>query len=394
MKKLAFVALFALVVAMVVSNCAFASASNNYDQSEEYKFVEQFCAQFANRASGTALQIQNGSVQAWLKDLFTQTVGEKGDVTIQSFEVGQSTYGHNIVATVNKNTSQKVIVGAHYDSVEQGANDNAVGVATLYFSMKQVVERYAQLPCTVVFVAFDAEEVGGLGSYEYVRQMTDVDKQNTLAFFNVDSIGSGDNLYVYCEGKPTQLQQLVLDNTFGATHKPYAKGTYPVPNLNNGLSYYDKMHNSDYTAFRVENIPCAMYFSGTYSASVWDYKESANVNKQTMNTNQDTFENLARYSGEQFVQRIATVSQSISQVVTSSNFVEIATITRQQLVNFDVAYNALWPTLTVAGLIVVCIILAISYYRKLQKRGILGTAQVKNNSVFDKPDVDDVFSFK
>jgi len=39
-------------------------------------------------------------------------------------------------------------------------------------------------------------------------------------------------------------------------------------------------------------------------------------------------------------------------------------------------------------------IFAYNYYKKLQKRAILGNAEVKTSTVFEKPDDDDIFTFR
>ena len=39
-------------------------------------------------------------------------------------------------------------------------------------------------------------------------------------------------------------------------------------------------------------------------------------------------------------------------------------------------------------------VFAYSYYKKLQKRAILGSAEVKTTTVFEKPDDDDIFTFR
>ena len=48
----------------------------------------------------------------------------------------------------------------------------------------------------------------------------------------------------------------------------------------------------------------------------------------------------------------------------------------------------------ICGLIlIVVVVLASLYYRKLQKGAILGTAEIKNNKVFSTPDANDIFKF-
>ena len=76
----------------------------------------------------------------------------------------------NVIATIPGAKPEKVVVGAHFDSVWRGngAIDNATGVE----GIRRVAERFAgrQLPRTLEFVAFAAEEVGLIGARRYVAE--------------------------------------------------------------------------------------------------------------------------------------------------------------------------------------------------------------------------------
>lgn len=95
-----------------------------------------------------------------------------------------------------KRSDEIVLITAHYDhigvispmdddSVANGANDNASGVAGLietarYYSSKSQPER------TLYFVAFTAEETGGYGSQYFSKQ---VDPSTITAMINIEMIG-------------------------------------------------------------------------------------------------------------------------------------------------------------------------------------------------------------
>lgn len=103
----------------------------------------------------------------------------------------------NIVAVKHGASSQEIIVGAHYDSVNtgRGADDNATGVAVIL----EVAERLRKQDTayTIRFILFGAEELGLQGSEYYVSQMTDDQIQNTIAMINLDSVTAGDMAYIY-----------------------------------------------------------------------------------------------------------------------------------------------------------------------------------------------------
>ena len=65
-----------------------------------------------------------------------------------------------------------VIVGAHWDTVQwsDGFNDNGSGVVALLEMARVIVRNKCHLENSVIFVAFDLEEVGSQGSYEFIQR--------------------------------------------------------------------------------------------------------------------------------------------------------------------------------------------------------------------------------
>ncbi|MFQ6061309.1 MAG: M28 family peptidase, partial [Thermoplasmata archaeon] len=73
--------------------------------------------------------------------------------------------GVNIIATKpGKNINQIVVIGAHYDTIDNtpGADDNGSGIAAL-LELARVLGKYSYSK-TLVLVAFDMEEIGFAGS--------------------------------------------------------------------------------------------------------------------------------------------------------------------------------------------------------------------------------------
>jgi Zn-dependent M28 family amino/carboxypeptidase len=73
-----------------------------------------------------------------------------------------------------------VIIGSHWDTVDttDGYNDNGSGVATLLELARLIVESKCRPKNSIVFVAFDLEEMGAQGSQEFVNRFS-------LSFFLV-----------------------------------------------------------------------------------------------------------------------------------------------------------------------------------------------------------------
>lgn len=398
MKKVLLI-LVTLLISLTFGTCATAYAEQSYDYTQDfaYSFVKDFTERFPDRKAGIAVNSpwNDGSLQAYLRTALVNA--SNGNVTeesvsYQAFSISELNKGYNIEARLDTDSDRQIIIGAHYDSDGKGANDNASGVAALLKVVSILSANINKLPCDVVFALFDDEEAGMVGSYWYVEQMSQTEKENTLVMFNMDSIANGDNLYVWCENKHTALADLIVGKSDKIHEKPYAKGTYNLDS-GRGYGYIETPQNSDQTPFRIAGIPTALFFSGTYSADIWNYAESENIAKNTMNTSADTFENLDKYNGAEFVAKINATADAICATVFDNDFMSVAETQRGQLVNLKVLGNSWWASLICGVILVAVIIFALLYYRKLQKGAILGTAEIKNNKVFSTPDAKDIFSF-
>lgn len=99
--------------------------------------------------------------------------------------------GRNIIATKRGASNRVIVLGAHYDSVElgKGANDNGSGTAVL-LELARVLGQKSRA-ATLVFIAFDAEELGLIGSRHYVAGLNDDARQTIVAMLNFDMLGGG-----------------------------------------------------------------------------------------------------------------------------------------------------------------------------------------------------------
>lgn len=394
MKKtvLMIIALSLLIALCFGAPCAYAEEAVNedYRESEAYKLVKNICERFPDRLAGLSTD-EHGFVQEYFLAKIKEYSGLSAELL--RFKIGEKYY-FNIELKLDKpDTDKQIIIGAHYDSESEGANDNASGVAAALLIMQKLAANLNKLPCDVTFVLFDGEEAGLLGSYDYVGSMSQVEKENTLVMFNMDVIANGDNLYVWCENKRTDLANLILTNSHGITEKPYGKGA-SIMYDNYGYGYYETIQNSDHTPFRLSGIPTALFFSGTYGYAPLNYAESSDPNKQVMNTSRDTFENLDKNNQEKFVNRINAVVDAVCTTVLADGFVAVGENARSQLLNLGFWYNVWWPRLAILVLIIIAAVFLFLHYRKLQKKAIMGTAEIKTGTVLKTPDADDIFTFK
>ncbi|HBZ11957.1 MAG TPA: aminopeptidase [Bacillus bacterium] len=104
---------------------------------------------------------------------------------------------HNVIAVKKptqkkKATDQIIVVGAHHDSVDgaPGANDDASGVA----ASLELARVIANMPTDteIRFVTFGAEELGLIGSYEYVDSLSQNERDRIVGMWQMDMVGSRD----------------------------------------------------------------------------------------------------------------------------------------------------------------------------------------------------------
>jgi hypothetical protein len=95
----------------------------------------------------------------------------------------------NVVVTKKGASSEKIVLGAHYDKVSDGcgAVDNWTGIVTLshlYRTLKDV-----PLKKTLVIIAFGKEEKGLVGSRAMMKEVTKEQAAEYCAMINIDSLG-------------------------------------------------------------------------------------------------------------------------------------------------------------------------------------------------------------
>jgi Zn-dependent M28 family amino/carboxypeptidase len=125
------------------------------------------------------------------------------------------TEGRNIVVTLGQGT-EEIVAGAHYDatrladgSLSSGAIDNAAS-SVLLVRLAEAL-RAEKLARAVKVVWFDMEELGLLGSAQYVQRHA---KEKIAAMLNLDVNGYGDTILYGPSGRPENaaLRRKLVEN--------------------------------------------------------------------------------------------------------------------------------------------------------------------------------------
>ena len=116
--------------------------------------------------------------------------------------------GRNVIGRLPGTSpgGEYLLLGAHYDTWHAGAADNGTGVATV-IELAEALARRAPGRSDLVFVAYDAEELGLFGAYDYLRDQIVVADEPMLAFLNFEMPAGGETglrALAYTNGGPIE----------------------------------------------------------------------------------------------------------------------------------------------------------------------------------------------
>jgi len=142
--------------------------------------------------------------------------------------------GHNVIARIPGERPETIVLGAHYDTWFSGSSDNGSGVAELLAIADRRVRR-GKPRYTIELVAFDGEETGLYGGYDYLRRHRVLAQDPILAVINFESPSA---LMPDIAGL-VHSNQPVLDESLQAAHLRQTYGVYAglevVPQLFGGI---------------------------------------------------------------------------------------------------------------------------------------------------------------
>lgn len=171
------------------------------------------------------------------------------------FEVRET---FNVIAqTPTGRTDRVVLVGAHLDSVEEGAgiNDNGSGTATILEIAEQL--EGVDTENAVRFAFWGAEESGLLGAEHYVAELSKRDRKDIALNLNFDMLGSANYVPFVYDG----------DGSADGASGPNGSGTiesvfadYLAARGGSEPTAFDG--RSDYGPFIAAGIPAGGLFSG------------------------------------------------------------------------------------------------------------------------------------
>jgi Zn-dependent M28 family amino/carboxypeptidase len=209
----------------------------------------------------------NNATAAWIAD----------DLSSWGYEITSQGVYNNIVAFRSEITGPVILVGAHYDSVPgtPGADDNGSAVAALLGCAKACALFFPDLP--VVFVAFNGEEDGLLGSSEVVTDYLPFAPFQTVGCHILEMVGyassepksqvvppglpislpdRGDFIGLLTNRDGAKLLKLVLQDIRTEVPGLPANGVEVLLGLE---KFFPVLHRSDHAPFWKERIPTLLW---------------------------------------------------------------------------------------------------------------------------------------
>lgn len=189
-----------LALCLVIGMCAVSLPQTVHAEygDNAYAFMKQLQSNYPYRQVNSSNGMLSGA-EEWLKAQIV-TMGYEymaQPFTMTSADGVTPCYGENLIFSKQGASDRVILVGAHYDCVEQtfGTDDNASGVGVLL----ELASIYStkESPYTIRFVLFSAEEPGCLGSQYYVDNLSQEERDRIACMINIDTIAAGDNMYLY-----------------------------------------------------------------------------------------------------------------------------------------------------------------------------------------------------
>ena len=218
---------------------------------------------------------------------------------------------NNVLAYLPGQTDEYVIVGAHYDhlgrgnfdslapsqigQLHPGADDNASGTAGVLELARQFAPMKGKLRRGILFASFAGEELGLLGSAEWVKEPTrPLDK--AVAMVNMDMIGriKDDKIYIGGVGTGSTFQSVL--------EKAQGNSGFKIEYSPGGYS------SSDHMSFVTRKVPALFFFSGLHS----DYHKPS-----------DTWEKINAEGAVRLLALVESVTQQLASAPERPSFITV-----------------------------------------------------------------------
>lgn len=261
-------------------------AGYNATEAELRRHVEFLASpELQGRNNGTE---GNRRAAEWIVEQFREA-GLKpgnGDSFYQTFDTRASGSARNIIGVLEgRRRDEYIVVAAHYDHlgmqggrIYPGADDNASGVAILVTLAKMLASSHPDR--SILFISFDAEEDGMLGSHYFARSGL-VDLKKIKAMICLDLVGGNffpwetNRVYALGADHDPGMKKVLAGLAAGGDLDMVQTGIYLIEPIGPIAA------RSDYSAFRNRRVPFTFFSTGTpwYYHTPYDTPDRLNYGK-------------------------------------------------------------------------------------------------------------------
>ncbi|MCE5238169.1 M28 family peptidase [bacterium] len=188
------------------------------------------------------------------------------DTSLQSGSISGTSYTNVVgVHYGTTNPDQIYVIGAHYDSVgNPGADDDASGVAGV-LEAARILSQYNSA-ATIVFVAFDSEEDGLIGSQGYVSSIAGA---NVMGMVELDMIAYNP------AGTYNDYARIYGDSASSAWKSALASALTTYTSLT--VSVMGEMDASDHASFEAAGYDSALLIEYNASSNPYYHRPTDSV---------------------------------------------------------------------------------------------------------------------
>jgi Zn-dependent M28 family amino/carboxypeptidase len=291
---------------------------------EAYSYIEYFQNNLSARIAAT--QAERKAADYLVSELKNAGYVDS-QIEIQSFKSSKNTSpanSQNVIVTKKGASDKIIVVGAHYDCVEtHGVEDNTSGVSVVLENAIRLVD--VQLPYTTKFIFFGAEEVGLIGSGNYVNSLTKEEMENMGLMINLDCIMTGDKAYLFggaVEGDGTIVDTWAVEKA-NAMADELGLETYLKPDRDTFKNPSPVAGNgSDHANFKNHGIAYVYFTSANFDLPPYDGSMTNKVLATIMHTPNDDLDILNEAFGEHMQEMLKIYSILLHHMLLNNELIE------------------------------------------------------------------------
>ncbi|MCL2751605.1 MAG: M28 family metallopeptidase [Firmicutes bacterium] len=377
-------AVFAFTVGIPATRAARAADDLSAPEITNTKrYMEHFGEGFADRTAG-----KDGEAAAAeeIERIFREG-HSAADVRMQKTELSAyaNAYTRNATARLGPESARKVVIGAHYDNYfsenlaktnsgtgAEGAYNNLTGLSILLSLYEYFYDHYMdagdvwQLDFAVEFAAFGAQAIDFAGARYYLGK---TDPSDVLMYINLDCVGGGDHLYLYCDEarRPHEDYICGLAQTAGINVKlpPKNKKTMSVSSGITPYTHYGL--RSDNVVFMNAGIPSAYLFSRNWDTRKKFGAVESDAYAPIIGTANDTLKTLEElYRG--YDNKMDAAARLVTLAVTGEEFVSVCAAARAEGFDYGFVNSKFWANVILLALVALTSAGVYWFYQKLKTR--------------------------